>query len=782
VLRAPPGLDALSLALRGVAGAGDAILIRGALVARPPAGGVYRRMVGGGFNEGAWAAQARSWVALDLDGAEVDVADPWLAVSQLLPEPLAGAGFVWNLTASHGLKPGLRARLFFLLSSPVADAQWRRWVEGAPPELHIDSSLFNAVQPHYIADPQFHGLADPVPAGGRWGVQAGAAEVVDADALCALPTGPLDTGDLAHVGSVVTGIERVGAAEMASRIDRIRRQTSHGSRHEHMIAAACELIGLGLAPELAEAELEDVIHRQGRDPDPGEVVRAIKHALGKLAGGRLKLRQAPAASVLDAADAVVAAAPPELTVDGHEIISEAPDPSALLYGPNDLLNAGLYKDTMYPKGGFIRWAEQDWEWTGQCWRRLENEEVLVSRIQKHAGLKSARAKATAASFRSLVLVERMQQPCCLDGSPLGRVLIFRNGVLDVDAWLLDPGTPLLPHDPNRFVTNSLPYDYVPEAKAPRLTRFLASIWPEQMDQRREYQKMLGYVLLAENPLHKMFILMGSPRSGKGTTLRLIRGLVGSENCCSPNLSSLANDFGLDPLVGKSVALIGEMNQQQRPPDSSVDRIKGITGGDALPVNRKSKGEMHIVLPVRFVIGCNRLPGFLDPSGALAARIVLLTMWNSFTGREDRNLDREIMYELPGIAQFALAGLRMLLVDDGDFITSESSARIARSYQDTQAPMRAFLSQYVQPCPGGLLSKRKLYTTYGAWARDNGHHTASSSKLATELAARWPHEWESSEDRRHGTRGERDRAYTNFAFTSEADEYLEANTLPNEADT
>lgn len=780
---APKELNGLLGALKTIAGMGDAILIRGALNREVEGAertrGVYRRMVDGGFADGVWRSWARTWVALDIDGAELDCdGTTWqAALAAKLPAPFGGVSFVWNRTASSGLKPGLRVRLFFLLSAPVEDGRLRRWASGVPRSLCIDVSLFNAVQPHYIANPRFEGLEDPC-VGERWGLHQTAIDVADASLLLAL----LDDVDDSHrVGFVLDMLPPPNEQEIAKRVERIRRQEAKGARHAHALGAACELLGVGMPPELVEVEIEDLIQRQGREPDPGEAWRAVKHAVGKLRDGRLRMTQAPAATVLDAADAAPTADPAQ-AIRGDDILAEAPDQHAPLYGPNDLLNAGLYRAAKYPNGGFLRWAEQDWEWTGRSWQRLENDEVLIQRIQRDTGLKISRAVATARSFRSLMAYERLTTPCRLDGKPLGRVLIFRNGVLDLDSWLLDPAAPLEPHDANRFVTAALPYDYQPTAACPRFQAFLHQLWPDEADQRLEYQKMLGYLLLAENPLQRIFLLMGAPRSGKGTTLRLIRNLVGAENCCAPNLSSLASDFGLDSLIGRSVALVGEMNAQSNIPDEAIDRIKAISGGDAVPVNRKGKSELHIEMPVRFVIGCNQLPGFFDPSGALHARMVLFTMWRSFAGREDPNLDADLANELPGIAQFALAGLRRLLIEDGKFIQPESARGISEEYATAQAPMKAFLSTCVQPAPSGPpISKPALYAAYKAWAQERGHHVGSEAKLFLAMRHCWPQEWLRRREERGpvGADGSRPRLLRGFAFTADGLEYARANSIPNE---
>jgi len=773
-----PRLQALLLA---AAKLGDAVVIRGALsrdlTDEEQAAGIYRRLVDGGFANGLWVPCARTWVALDLDGSKVPenvAADPWVWLAEHLPEPFKQASFVWNRTASSGIKPGFRGRLFFILDEPVTDAQLRAWTRTAPEWMKLDDSLFSANQPHYIASPRFEGLHDPLQGCPRWGLHTGLVNEVPAAAFLRLaPAGE----DPQRVGFVLDDLPaEPNLAEIERRLERIRAQTSHGSRHNHANGAACELIGLGMAPELVELEVEDLIRRGGREPGPGEGYRAVKHALGKLQEGRLLLTQQPLAKVLASEPEAPPAADAPPPVSADEIVAEAP---ASLYGANDMLNAGMYAHEVYPEGGFMRWAEQDWEWVGTHWRKLENDEVLAQRIQRHTRLKNARAVATTKSFRALMARERLNPPCTMSGDPLPRLLVFQNGVLPLDDWLLDPSTPLLPHDPQRFVTGVLPYDYDPQARCPCLDAFLDSIWPEekQQDQRIEYQKMLGYLLLPENPLHKMFIILGKARSGKGTTLRLIRQLVGPQNCCAPTLSSLTNNFGLDSLMGKTVALVGELNQQGRIPDTAIDRLKSISGGDDLPVNRKNKSEVHQHLPVRFVVACNRLPGFLDPSGAFAARQVIFTMWRSFLGKEDIDLGRKLSGELPGIAQFALAGLRRLLVEDGTFLPLGSTRWVAKSFRDVQAPTATFLSECVRP--GGSddwLANEQLYAIYCAWARENGHNKVSAARLHSEIDMLWPEVAAESKRKRGRLDGNRVRFRSHFALTAVGLEYAQDAAL------
>lgn len=731
--------------------------------------GIYRRLIGSGFANGVLVAAPQAWAALDIDQLEappgLKPADEIAYLMERVPNPFAGAACVWQRTASWGRKPGLRYRLWYLLSEPVHDAQLKAWAEQVRDVFPVDPSVFSAVQPHYVADPIIRdGWTCPAP---RWGIYEGQRGEVAADEFPPVP-------DATAPEALAPYIVEPNPAEIARRLERIRAQTPRGPRHNWAIGVAAELISVGMPPELIEHELQALLAKHGRAETPGECARIVQFARRKLEAGTLTVSRPPLAVVLDESSQEAEPAP-QPTASSEEVVDRTPS-----FGPHDLLNAQLYLSLTYgDRPGLIRWAEQDWEWTGTHWRRLENDEVLVQRIQRATKMRHSRARATANSVRSIVGRERLQPPCTMDGTPLPRLLVFRNGVLDLDEWLLDPEhASLMPHDPNRFVTAALPYDYDPTATCPTMEAFVMSIWPDDPHQRREYQKFLGYLLLPENPLHKLFVFIGVPRSGKGTTLRLIQKLVGPENCCSPSLSSLAGPFGLDPLIGKTVALIGEANTQGRVSDEVADRLNGISGGDSQAINRKNKTEVHLTLTTRIVLACNRLPSFLDQAGALLTRMVLFSTWISFTGKEDRYLDDKLAAELPGIAQFALRGLRMLLVEDGDFRMAQRNLELLKNYRCAQAPISAFIDEALVPDPNGRFSPNDLYAAYLIWVEESGHRPASMPRVLLEVMHRYPDAWERSRmirPRQHGS-GERPRLRTGFTLTEFARNLLESKGL------
>ena len=101
----------------------------------------------------------------------------------------------------------------------------------------------------------------------------------------------------------------------------------------------------------------------------------------------------------------------------------------------------------------------------------------------------------------------------------------------------------------------VPFEYDPEATAPRWNQFLEELWPQDRDSVRALQEWFGYVVSGRTHLHKMLFLVGPTRAGKSVAAGVLAGLVGRGNVASPSLATLGMNFGLQPLIGKSLAII-----------------------------------------------------------------------------------------------------------------------------------------------------------------------------------------------------------------------------------
>ena len=277
-----------------------------------------------------------------------------------------------------------------------------------------------------------------------------------------------------------------------------------------------------------------------------------------------------------------------------------------------------------------------------------------------------------------------------EGPAPGEVLIsVKNGNL------LIPSRKLTDHEPGLFNLVQVPFAYDPEAAAPqRWNQFLEEIWPEDDgDSVRALQEWFGYVVSGRTDLHKMVLLVGTPRAGKSVLGRVVTGLVGRGNVSSPSLTTLGTDFGLQPLIGKTLAIIPEA-RLGRGTNQIVEKLLTLSGEDMVNANRKYKEVWTGQMTARFMIISNEIPRLGDASGAIAKRFVLLRLPEEVPAeKQDPGLTKELINELEGIFVWALDGLDRLN-ENGAFTQPAASLEaITRSMRTERARSTSWVQSW-----------------------------------------------------------------------------------------
>jgi putative DNA primase/helicase len=325
-----------------------------------------------------------------------------------------------------------------------------------------------------------------------------------------------------------------------------------------------------------------------------------------------------------------------------------------------------------------------------------------------------------------LLPSPIDPPAWIDGTtgpePVN-LLPLRNGILDI------PEKRLLPPSPNLFTLNVCPYDYEPNAPAPReWLRFLSQLWPDDPEAVATLQEWFGYLLTPDTRQQKILFLLGPKRSGKGTICRVLTALAGANNVAGPTLGSLAMNFGLSPLLGKTVSIVSDARLSGRADAATItERLLSISGEDFLTVDRKHRDPLTVKLSARFVIASNELPRLGDASGALAGRLILLRFTRSFFGSEDHGLTDRLLPELPGILNWSLEGWRRLR-ERGRFEQPESGAELMREMEDLASPVGAFLRECCRVEPGATVEVSALYTAWRNWCDDHGRKEPGTEQM------------------------------------------------------
>ena len=313
-------------------------------------------------------------------------------------------------------------------------------------------------------------------------------------------------------------------------------------------------------------------------------------------------------------------------------------------------------------------------------------------------------------------------------------LLCTNGILHIPSGQLFQPTPAL------FSVNAL--DFAFDARAPepiQFLRFLDTLWPDEPEPIALLQEWFGYQLTPDTRYQKMLVIVGPPRSGKGTIIRILQRLLGAINVCSPTLSALGQQFGRQVFIGKTAAIFPDAKISGRMDTAAiVEALLSISGEDQQTIPRKNLGDWTGPLNVRFTILTNEPPRMDDASGALVSRMLLLPLVETFLGREDLALTDKLVTELPGILNWAREGWLRLRAR-GKFLDLPLSDDMRDDLRELNSPIHAFVSEWCDRSdPHVQIMRKDLFAGYQRWCKDQGRdHPGTELQFGQRLSAAYP---------------------------------------------
>jgi putative DNA primase/helicase len=406
------------------------------------------------------------------------------------------------------------------------------------------------------------------------------------------------------------------------------------------------------------------------------------------------------------------------------------------------LNARFRQDAEYT---LRRYRGEFYSWNG-CHYVRKDEETM--RAYLYSYLEHAQLPGSGQSYQPT----RQKITNVLDA--LGAKVLVDSDC-EAPAWLADHQSPdakdviacsngllhlstlqLTPHSPTFFNQSSLPCAYEPAADAPaEWIRFLNDLYGDDTESIETLQEMFGYLLSSDTSLHKLFLIVGPPRSGKGTIARVLTQLLGPSNVISPTLSSLSVNFGLQGFIGKTVAIVPDAHVSSKTDKVAIqERLLSISGEDSQTIDRKFMDAWTGRLSTRFLILSNELPAIADVSGAFASRFIILSLRRSFAGREDHGLTDRLIAQLPGILNWALVGLERL-AKRGHLKQPLSSRDAVLELEEATSPVKAFVRGRCLVGPQHSVRPDDLFRAWLDWCAASGRDNPGNvQRFARDLRA------------------------------------------------
>jgi len=433
------------------------------------------------------------------------------------------------------------------------------------------------------------------------------------------------------------------------------------------------------------------------------------------------------------------------------------------------------------------WRDEFYEWRNGCYYRLSNAEMkrlITKHIQtlndnvrdeeSEISISTQRVNNIFLCLKGRVGIKEDRKLKTWDDGreKLYQTIPFENGLLMLHKKGKEKPALIL-HHIWYFSLSKLPFNYDPAAKCPQWKMFLDDIMQSNTEYILLLQQWTGYLLRQDLNEQKFLLCVGEGANGKGVFFETIQSMVGKENCSQVPISRFGDRFALYNTIGKTVNATNESSHIIA--DEAETILKSFVAGDLMTVEKKFQDSLPNIRPTaKVMISTNALPRFSDKTMGIW-RMILLVPFSKVVPPEEQNRDLadQLKKELPGILNWALAGLESL--NSKGFITPDDNKDLVEEYRRDSDPCRAFLIEnYIASTNGDHIVCTEAYSKYKQWCDDNGYKPTGERLFGKQVKRIFPN----TERKRIGGQNSRKYVYRglvpyedgDYIGHDEADEY------------
>jgi putative DNA primase/helicase len=152
--------------------------------------------------------------------------------------------------------------------------------------------------------------------------------------------------------------------------------------------------------------------------------------------------------------------------------------------------------------------------------------------------------------------------------------------------------------------------------------------------------------------------------------------------------------------------------------SSGELVLSLSGGDDPEIRIMRQDQFTGANTLRIVFATNELADIPDPAGAFAARLKVINLTKSWSGKEDTELTSRLLGELPGLFNRVMGAYQRARVRKG-FIQPKSGVAMLNAQKAKSDPSLEFLQNFCVLNPEASIEKTALYNAYRRWASATG---------------------------------------------------------------
>jgi putative DNA primase/helicase len=370
-----------------------------------------------------------------------------------------------------------------------------------------------------------------------------------------------------------------------------------------------------------------------------------------------------------------------------------------------------------PGTGLVyRWNDKYWE--------LFDEDHIRSAAILYLGNESQKSRVEDAVYQVKMLATISHGRAVNDREDW---INLQNGMLNIYTFEMRP------HDPEFYFINIVPVVFDPKSqkRCERFEQYLSTniVTPEVIAQLQEFT---GYCLVRHANYEKCVFLLGPGADGKSRYMKILRALVGPENCSAVSFGDIEDHFQRSALYNKMVNLSAEVGSNM----IESEYFKKITSGDTINAAFKHKDAFDFNPYCKLVFAGNILPRVRDNSDGFFRRILPIQFKRQFKeGDPDRDpeLLEKFRAEISEIFFWALCGLKRL-VEQKRFTDCKETRDLLMGYRRSNNPILCFVEDECSLGDELEVAKADLYNAYRKYCGENGYVPVSRETFFRELYA------------------------------------------------
>lgn len=364
---------------------------------------------------------------------------------------------------------------------------------------------------------------------------------------------------------------------------------------------------------------------------------------------------------------------------------------------------------------------QLYKWEGSYYEPWSVEQL------KRAAINALGPEATASRVNAVATLVM-----ALVSMPHGRDLNDRQDWACLQNGMLNLRTlEFAPHDPASMATVKLGVRWHGETP-PKPRR-----WLQFLDETiqtdgpiAQLQEFFGYCLTRDTRYGKALLMLGPGSDGKSKVIKILREIVGPQNCSAVTLAGLEDQFQRAALFGKMLNVGAEVTTEA----VQSEFFKNIVTGDSIQASFKHKDSFEFTPYCKLVYAMNKRPRVFDNSDGFFRRILPIQFKRQFLENDpamDPDLEEKLMLEIDGIFAWAVMGLHRL-IDQKRFTTCEETAEFILNYRRYNNPVMAFVQDQCTLQDGADTDLKDLYKAYKSYCTEGGYRSINRENFIEEL--------------------------------------------------